>query len=727
MFLTAAALTLVLVLAPSLIAADDTRADAAPVAHALAVEAPPVLDGEVLADPAWAPAESLTAFWQTTPDEGQPASERTEVRLLYTRDTLYIGVVCHDREPARIVVSETRRDSALDETDSFQVILDTYLDGQNGFVFGTTPAGVEYDGQVTNEGAEDGRSTLGGFNLNWDASWTVKARMGEFGWSAEFAIPFRSLRYGRDPAQKWGVNFQRNIRRRNERSYWSPLARQHGLFRLSSAGRLEGLRPPRQRNLALTPYALANSVRAGGGSDTDVDVGGDLKYGITPSLTLDLTVNTDFAQVEADEQQVNLDRFSLFYPEKRPFFLENAGFFAVGTPGEVEPFFSRRIGIGPAGEIIPILGGGRLSGKIAGVNVGLLEMQTRGVRGIAPANNFAVLRAFHEMRNRSGVGIIGVNRQATGDDARGGDHNRAAGIDGRVGLGRRVDLSGYALRTFTPGATEGQHAWHGSASFRSPSWEIYGKVTDVGEEFDPQAGFVRRRGYRKPDALVFHTHRFQRGTLGLHEARPHVSYRGFWKPDGFHESGFLHVDNHLEWRNGWELHTGVNRTREGLREAFEIVPGFAVPPGTYDNTEWQVVAITNQGARLSGELRMTKGGFFDGDRLAVAPKVRLRVGDAFTGSVEWDRNDVRLQAGRFETNLARARLSYSFTPRLYVQTLLQYNDRIDNWSTNLRLGWLQAANTGVFVVYNDNRDTSGGSPRDRGIVLKVSRMFDLLD
>jgi hypothetical protein len=206
-----------------------------------------------------------------------------------------------------------------------------------------------------------------------------------------------------------------------------------------------------------------------------------------------------------------------------------------------------------------------------------------------------------------------------------------------------------------------------------------------------------------------------------------VSYRGFWKPGGFQESGFLHVDNHLEWRNGWEFHTGVNVTREGLQEPFEIVPGLAVPPGTYDNAELQLIAITNQGARLGGELRFLRGGFFDGTRTGFTPKLRLRLGDTFTGGLEWDRNDVRLRAGRFVTNLARARLSYSFTPRLFVQALVQYNDRIDNWSTNLRVGWLQAANTGVFLVVNDNRDTSGGAPRDRGIVLKLSRTFDLLD
>ena len=719
------ALTALLVSAPPSHAAETPAA--APIAQATSTETPPVLDGEVLAEDVWRAATPLTGFWQTTPDEGQPSSERTEVRLLYTRDTLYVGVVCHDREPGRIVVNESRRDSALEDTDSFQVILDTYLDRQNGFVFGTNPAGLEYDGQVTNEGGED-NGTLGGFNLNWDASWQVRTRVGEFGWSAEFAIPFRSLRYGGGEAQSWGVNFQRNIRRRNERAFWSPLARNYGLFRLSSAGRLDGLRPPRQRNLAITPYALASSERASDTAHTDAQIGGDLKYGVTPSLTLDATVNTDFAQVEADEQQINLDRFDLFYPEKRPFFLENAGFFTVGTPGEVEPFFSRRIGIGPDGEVIPILAGGRLSGRVAGINLGLLDMQTRSVDGVAPANNFAVLRAFREMRNRSGVGVIGVNRQATGATAGVDDHNRALGVDGRLGIGPHLDLAGYALRTFTPGAREPQHAWHGSATFRSPAWEIYGKLTGVGEDFDPQVGFVRRRGYIKPDALVFHTHRFRSGgPLGLHEVRPHVSYRGFWKPDGFHESGFLHMDNHFAWSTGWEVHTGVNVTREGLREPFEIVPGIVVPPGTYDNREVQIVGNTNLGSRLSGSFRIVRGGFFDGDRLTLQPEVRLRVGDTFTGSVSLDRNDVDLGGGAFVTNLVRTRLSYSFTPRLYVQALVQYNDRIDNWSTNLRLGWLHKANTGVFLVYNDNRDGLGAGPRDRAVVLKLSRTFDLLD
>ncbi|HJS59932.1 MAG TPA: DUF5916 domain-containing protein [Vicinamibacteria bacterium] len=719
-----------LLLASAAIPSAALPPDHPPVASAVALEAPPVLDGEVLQDPTWQSAPVLTEFWQTTPDEGAPASERTEVRVVYTKEALYFGIVCHDSEPSRIVVNESRRDSPLEETDSFRIVLDTYRDRQNGFAFGTNPTGLEYDGQVTSEGEGGGGlgSSLGGFNLNWDGSWEVKARIGEHGWSAEFAIPFRTLRYAAGNPQSWGVNFERTIRRRNETAYWAPLGRQHTLYRLSSAGALDGLHVPSQRTLQVAPYALAQGSRdfeSGGGRDGHADAGGELKFGVTPSLTLDLTVNTDFAQVEVDEQQINLDRFNLFYPEKRPFFLENAGFFSVGIPGEAELFFSRRIGLGPEGEVVPILAGARLSGKVGRVNMGALDMQTRGVEGVAPANNFAVARAFHELPNRSGVGLLFANRQAT-DDGAGSDHNRSFSVDSRWGIGRYMDLAAWAASSRTPGARGSQHAAHASATWNTPSWLLFGKYTDVGAGFDPQVGFLLRSGYRRPEFLVFHTHRFHEGALL--EARPHVSYDGYWKPDGFQESGFLHVDNHLEWRGGWELHTGFNVIREGLLEPFEIYPGIVVPPGTYDSVEGQLVGITNKGAPLSLETRLTAGGFFDGSRVSATSTLRGRIGDRFNAYVDWSRNDVSLEAGRFVTNLVRTRLSYSFTTRLYVQALVQYNDRVSNWSTNLRLGWLQTANTGLFLVYNENRDSERGGigPRDRSVTLKFSRMFELL-
>jgi hypothetical protein len=715
----------------ALAAAADTAPTAPPVAQAAESESAPTLDGDVLNDPAWSGVPAETGFWQTTPDAGAPASERTEVRILATRDALYFGIVCFDREPGRIVVNESRRDSSLDATDSFQIILDTYRDRQNGFVFGTNPAGLEYDGQVTNQGQGGDSMSLGGFNPNWDGSWSVKTRMGEFGWSAEFEIPFRTLRYARGERQDWGLNMQRNIRRRSELAYWAPLSREHNLFRVSSAGGLEKLPVPSQRNFKLTPYVLgtvARDVEGGLPRETDAQAGGELKLSVTPSLAFDATVNTDFAQVEVDEQQVNLDRFSLFFPEKRPFFLENAGFFTAGTPSEVELFFSRRIGIGPSGEVIPILAGLRLSGKLAGANVGLLEMQTRSLDGSVPANNFAVARVFQEFRNRSGIGVIAINRQATGDLAGDSDWNRTLGIDGRLGIGRYLDLSGYAARTFTPGEQRAQHAAHFASVWRTAAWELNAKYTDVGAGFNPEVGFLRRREYRKAEGMVFHTARIESGRFGLLEARPHVSYRGFWKPDGFQESGFLHVDNHLEWRSGWELHTGVNFTREGLRGPFEIYPGIVVPPGTYDNAEGSLVGISNPAAPVSLQVNLTAGGFFDGSRVAVQPSLRARVGETLNAYLDWQRNDVSLPAGRFVTNLLKLRVSYSFTPRLYLQGLVQYNDTIDNWSSNLRFGWIQTANTGLFLVYNENRESESGLPlRDRSLTLKFSRLFDVLD
>src|SRR5262249_22563833 len=342
--------------------------------------------------------------------------------VVYTNSTLYFGVICYDREPGGIVLSDARRDSPLTDVDSFQIIIDTYQDGQNGFVFGTNPAGLEYDGQVANEGQGTGMmggsggtgaglyqqaGSGGGFNLNWDAAWVVRTKTSDVGWSAEFAIPFRSIRYPSRPVQAWGLNFQRNIRRRNERSFWAPLPIQYSLVRLSHAGTLTGLQIPAQRNFTLTPYTLGQTIDNPSREPVFLgDVGADLKYSVTPSLTLDATYNTDFAQVEVDEQQINLDRFNLFFPEKRPFFLENAGLFSVGNPSEAELFFSRRIGIAPNGAEIPIVGGTRLSGKLGNTSVGFLNMQTEAMPGVAPANNFTVGRAQRELPNRSALGVM---------------------------------------------------------------------------------------------------------------------------------------------------------------------------------------------------------------------------------------------------------------------------------------------------------------------------------
>ena len=710
-----------------------------PVAAAVQVEEPPVLDGEVASDPAWAVAVPTSRFTQTTPFEGQPASERTVIRIVYTLDTLYFGIICYDREPQSITVTEGRRDAPLEDSDNFQIILDTYLDRQNGFLFATNPAGIEFDAHVTNEGGNTGSFRMGrgpqqqggsggGVNVNWDASWEVRTRISEEGWSAEFAIPFRTLRYPDKAFQTWGLNFQRNIRRRRERAYWSELPRQFSLYRLSLAGTLEGIEIPRQRNLKLIPYAVGEARRRNDDTQWLGDIGGDLKYSLTPSLTLDLTYNTDFAQVEADEQQINLDRFNLFFPEKRPFFLENAGLFSVGTPSEIELFFSRRIGIDPDGVPIPILGGARVTGKVSGTDVGFLNMQTEEVDGVTPANNYTVARVRRELGNRSYLGGLFVNRQGTGDLSPDNDHNRTFGVDGRWGIGQNGQVSGFAALTATPGAQEDEHAFEIGTGYNSEGWRLQAAYSQVADDFNPEVGFLRRQGFRKMNLSVF---RFYRPDdfLGLLEMRPHVSYNSFWNFEGFQESGRLHMDNHWEWRNGYEIHTGMNLTHEGVTDPFEIFPGVTVPPSTYDHAEAQLVAFTNQAALLSARLDATLGGFFGGDRIALTPSLKLRLGETFSADLRWQRNDIELPTGSFVTNLGQLRLSYSFNPRLFIQGLVQYNDREDLWSTNLRFGWLQASNTGLFIVYSETRDTGDLllTQNDRSLLLKLSWLLDLLD
>jgi hypothetical protein len=669
----------------------------------------PVLDGNVLDDPAWQATPIATGFRQTAPDEGEPATERTEVRIVFTDGMLYIGVVCYDREPSRIIVTDSRRDAALEDMDSFRFVLDTYRDGQNGFLFGTNPAGVQFDAQISNEGEGGfgGRMRAGaggGMNVNWDGAWTVDVHTGAYGWSAEFAIPFRTLRFSADETPVWGINFERVIRRKRETAYWAPLPRQYSLARVSMTGALEGLALPTPRNLQLTPYSLVQGSRdvattAYALEGPDAQFGADLKYSITPSLTLDATANTDFAQVEVDEQQINLDRFNLFFPEKRPFFLENAGLFAVGQPSQIELFFSRRIGIGPDGEAVPILAGARVSGDLAGLKVGILNMQTRevDVAGI-PANNFGVLRLRRELPNRSFIGGLFTNRQGMGQFAAAADYNRVAAIDGQLGIGRYGQVSGFAARSFTPGATEPQYAYRTEASYNSEAWRLIAAYAEIAAGFNPEIGFLQRSAYRSVMGLVFHTRRPD--ALGLHEVRPHVSYNGYWGLDGIYESGIIHADNHWEWTSGLEIHTGVNFTHEGVRNPFDIVDQVTVAAGSYDHAEAALVLMTDQRKWLSLSGRATIGGFFGGRRIAISPSLRVRAGEAFNSELSLSRNDVDLPSGSFTANLLRARLSYSFTPSVYLQALLQLNDATDAWSANVRFGWLQSAGTGLFVVYN---------------------------
>lgn len=701
-----------------------------PTAQASNLPEAPIIDGDVLNEELWRYVHPIDEFIQTKPNAGMAASEKTEVRIGYTATTFYLSVVCFDAAPDKLVVSDPRRDATLDNTDSFLFILDTYHDGQNGFIFGTNPIGIEYDGQVDNEGQgtqsvnRQQPGVIGGFNLNWDAPFTVKAKVGDFGWSAEFAIPLKTLRFASGKDRTWGVNFQRNIRKTNEIAYWAPLPIQFDLKRLSLEGTLTGLNLNPPKNLKIIPYALGRVSRDFSEAESETkfepEIGADIKYSITPAVTLDLTYNTDFAQVEVDQQQVNLDRFNLFFPEKRPFFLENAGQFTVGATGEVDLFFTRRIGIGPEGEVVPILGGARVSGKINDTNIGLLNMFTddRPTLGIEQ-NNFTVARVNHQIGQRSSIGGVIVNKQSL-DTA---DHyNRTFAVDGKWGLGKKATISGYYAKTETPGMELNEQSFKVLGSYEWNGYKGALGYSEVGEGFNPEVGFLMRSAYRKPEVALLKQIRMN-GKFGLMEWRPHFSYRSYWNYDNFQETSYLHVDHHWVWLNGLEIHTGINFTTEGVVEPFEPSEGVVVPAATYNHREAQLVFITNPSKPFYVNLRSVMGGSFGGRRYLNTGILGLRLGDRFNSEFNMAFNDVHLPSGDFLAKIFGHRISYSFTPRINLQSYIQYNSEADLWLLNIRFSLLEKANTGLFLVYNDVYEA--GNVRNRGLTLKYTHVFDV--
>lgn len=720
-------------------AAADETVPGPLTAYAVYVAEGPVIDG-VFDDDVWQDAPVMTDFVQREPFDGQPASERTEVRLLFDDDAIYVGVWAFDEDADGIIPGDRIRDSEINESDAIVMAFDTYNDGQNGFVFGTTPSGIEYDGQIANEGQGGGfflgggfnrrrrqqAGAGGGFNKNWDGSWNVATSRDERGWYAEFRIPFNTLRYGGDPT--WGFNIARRIRRRNEESFWAPVPREFTLYRLNYAGDLEGLDLPFRRLGSITPYMLGSTARDYAAGETAFDeqyeFGGEVKMQLTQGMTLDATLNTDFAQVEVDDQQVNLTRFSLLFPEKRSFFLENAGFFAVGGGG-ADLFFSRRIGIAQ-GQPVPIAGGGRISGRAAGFNVGLLYIGTDGLDGAQDPNRYSMARIARELPNRSRIGGAFINRDGDAD----GDYNRTYAVDGQLGLGEAFTLTAWAARTETPELDGDDGAFNATFALNSRDWRGNVQVQRFGEDFNPEVGFVRRTGHDYYQVFLL---RNIRPSKIFRELRPHMSYftyrsRKTGIDDGFEESSRLHIDQHWEFPDGMEVHTGANWIREGLTEPFNILGSdVTVPAGTYEGWESALMFWTNESANVSFRGGSNIGSFLSGSRRSVQGAITVRSGESFSTSVRLDYNDVSLEEGDFDTTLASVNFGYFFTPRIYLQSLIQYSTQLDNWSANVRFGWLSTAGTGLFIVYNDVRgiqDLSG--PQGRSLIIKFSRQFNVL-
>ena len=700
----------------------------------------PTIDGEVINDPAWNVAKAISTFIQKTPDEGDFISEKTIVKVMYSEKYFYVSVVAYDKNPEGIVISDTRRDASLNNSDSFSFVIDTFKDYQTGYLFGTNPAGIEFDAQITG-GGEGGSISRrfsvgsgGGFNINWDAVWEVKTKRGDYGWSAEFAIPFKTLRYKKDKDQSWGINFERVIARKKEESHWSPISRQFTMNRLVSAGTIEGINVPISKNIKIMPYVLGQKneiIDTLSSSDSNTNVGMDAKVSVGSSMTLDLTYNTDFAQVEADEQQINLDRFSLFFPEKRAFFLENAGLFSIGSGGgysgpDIEMFFSRRIGVGLEGIPVPIIGGGRLTGTLSGMKIGLLSMVSDEVADVTGKNNYSVLRLKKELPNRTHIGGMYT---ALDHQGKNGYLNQSYAIDAQLGLGELSKLVGFVGLTDTPGLNnDNAYAYKLEAARDAKEISSSLSYTEVGANFNPEMGYLKRENYRKWSGRIFTRFRPQ-NKFGILEIRPHINYDGYWKLDGFQESGRWHIDNHWEFRSGFEIHTGMNLVKEGVLEVFEISEGINIEKGTYDYNELQIMIMTNNSKAISFSSMNRIGGFFGGERINMTPAIKIRYRDHFTSEFSYNYNKVELTNGNFTTKLLRARLTYAISPKVYIQSLLQYNNQSDQWSMNWRFILQQSAATGLYIVYNQTQDYDGIPiiMNTKSFALKYSYLFDVFN
>ena len=707
------------------------------------------IDGE-LNEAAWEQTQAATDFTQTEPETDQAASQKTIVRVLYDEDNLYLGIHALDTEPERVIISELRKDFDLDNGDTIEFVLDTFRDERNGYLFGTNAAGAKWDGQMTNEGRE--------LNTNWDAVWEVRTQQTRDGWTAEIEIPFKTLKFRESDVQTWGINFKRNLRRRNEESFWSPLPRIYNIDRVSLAGTLEdleGIQPG--SNIRIKPYTVTSfgtprggrnippgandtisSCRwASGGNCYHADYGIDVKYGITAGLVWDSTFNTDFSQVEADEQQINLTRFSLFFPEKREFFLENSGIFnfgsatgsgigggGAGRPNAVRDdmifFFSRRIGLSEDGNPIPIWGGTRLTGRAGRFELGVLSMQQKEFGAIHPTN-FTVGRLRRNLLANSDVGVIMVHKDEFGSE----HFNTAIGTDANFRFGQSLEINSYLAKSFTELGEEKDLAGRIGTVFRNNDWQFRGAYTSIQEDFVDEMGFVPRVGIRKFSGYALRNFRPEsiRGTV--REIFPHIHYDYVINTEGRMDTRYADYHFPIRFQDGGFLEIGANTTYERLAEPLVLNrrENIAVPAGGYGFHEWLFRFGTDSSRRISGSANYTFGEFYTGYKHTYQLGGTFRFNYRLNTSFNYTHNNINLPEGHFKTNLLSTRVNYSFSTSMFLNALIQYNNNARQWSSNVRFNIIHRPLSDFFLVYNERRHSISGELIDRALIAKFTYMI----
>jgi hypothetical protein len=693
------------------------------IVHAVRISERIAIDGR-LDEPAWERAEPATNFIQWEPHPGLPASEPTEVRFLYDQDNLYVGARCWDSSAGSLTVHELKQDFESREEDVLAIFIDSLHDLQSGFSFWTNPAGARRDVQIFQDDAQR--------SVDWDGVWQVKVTTSETGWSAEFLIPFKTLRFSSSPQQEWGLNILRRVKRKNEDSYWSPLPRRYRTMRPSMSGTITGLEGIRQgRNLKIKPYGISSVTQlASNALSKEIDANGglDLKYGLTASQTLDLTYRTDFSQVEADQQQVNLTRFNLLFPEKREFFLENSGVFAIaggggpsggGGSANVFPFFSRRIGLSEAGMPIPIVGGARVSGTTGAYDVGLLAMKTERL-GDVRSNSFLVGRLRRNFQGSSSVGVIMTSRDST----QSGDDNQLYGVDTLLRFfQRKLDVSAYLLATETPGRDGPDQARLLDAAWRDNDFSVGARYETVQPDFNPEVGFVRRRdtthyagdGSWQPRP---------RNTTYVRNFDLALAADLYQDPAGRVETREQTVSAGIAFQNSATFSFNTTNTFDRLTAPFAIQRTVTIPVGDYTYRRYTLDYSSNRGRGLSGSFKAAAGQFWDGRSWSAEGGFELRPSYHLDVNLTFSRNQVDLPAGDFTTTLIGLRLLYAFTSNAFFNSFLQYNATTNQFSANTRFNIIHRPLSDLYVVYNEQHDTRSALLLARGLTIKFTNLFD---
>jgi hypothetical protein len=723
--------------------------------RAVRVEPAPQLDGR-LDDDVYARVLPASGFVQQEPHEGRPATEKTEVWLLFDSRHLYVAARCWDSRPERIVANEMRRDHYnIYLNDNFGVAIDTFYDRRNGFVFQTNPLGALRDGIVTDE-----RNT----NYDWSTVWETRTGRFEHGWTVEIAIPWKSLRYRRAAQQVWGINFRRIVRWKNEVSFLTPIPASfggRGINKFSSAATVVGLETTaRSLNLELKPYAissLTSSLQGASPFENDFgrDAGLDAKYGLTKGLTADLTVNTDFAQVEEDDQQVNLTRFSLLFPEKRDFFLEGAGLFGFGgvaqrgqgpgaPPGggggpgsrpaapSLTPmlFFSRRIGL-LAGQAVPIRGGVRVTGRAGDYTLGALQIRTGDAPEVgARTTDFSVLRVRRDILRRSNVGMIFTRRAPAlaGPAANAAGANSAYGADLNLALLQDLNASAFFAQTQTAGApatARDRSSYRAQVEYAA---DRYGAVFEhlfVGPRFTPEAGFLRREAFRRSYAELRLSPRTRDSRVfrkwGLEASLDYIT-----SPGGRLETREAQGTFRLDMQSGDQWALDYTRYLDSPARAFSPAPGVSILPRTYHYQDLKSTYQLGPQRRVIGALTLGRGSFYGGTRTEAGYQGRAELTSRLSIEPGVSFNWVRLPQGAFTTRLVTTRVSLSLTPRAFLSAFVQYNSTGAALLGSLRLRWEYRPGSDLYVVWSEGRDSSGrGFPTlaNRTFVVKATRLF----